>query len=139
MNHVIRPKYWPQQVVMLLPTLVADDVLVINSAGSYASRAIRMVFAEWGVSKVEVVTVTPACPTRCLRCGSNVYGDFCETCPTGTLHKQTCGQLWRGIAPGSNVDYLVNKGLTASPDTPCNCGGEELEHSIQHAKNDLRL
>lgn len=138
-SHVIRPKYWSQQVVLLLPQLVAGDVIVIDAVGPCADRAVRMMLAEWGIKKIRVTDTYPQRTASCLRCGSEVFGDFCESCENGTLHKQTCGQLWRGMPPGSNVEYLVNKGLTASPDTPCNCGGDELERTIRHAADNLRL
>ena len=138
-THVIRPKYWTQQVVLLLHSLAAGDVIVIDAAGPYADRAVRMMLDEWGIRDVKVRDTFPQRTSSCLRCGGEVFGDFCESCEHGTLHSQKCGQLWNGILPGSNVEYLVEKGLTALPGTPCNCGGDQLEHSIRHAADDLRL
>lgn len=46
-THVIRPKYWSQQVVLLLPTFAAGDVIVIDAAGPCADRAVRTMLTEW--------------------------------------------------------------------------------------------
>lgn len=137
-EYFIRPKYWSRQIVMLLSDLKPGDVINI-AAPVYSNVATTMLLATWGVDGVEVRDPYPDRTARCLRCGSDVFGDFCTSCDHGTLHAQTCGQLWNGVPPGSNVDYLVDHGLTAAPGTPCNCGGDQLEHSIRHAENDMRL
>lgn len=132
-THFLRPMYWAEQLILILPSLVAGDEIRPVSVPS--KLAIELLLQEWGVGNgVTVLAPFEFRTSGCLRCGGDLYGPFCHHC-TGRLHKQTCAKLWEGIAPGSNVDYLVRCGLTDHPDNPCNCGGDELEHSVRHAKD----
>ncbi len=136
-EHVIRPKYWAEQITQLASELQPDDLLYVHDLT--IKLAVKRMFGVWegpvGV-KVEVLGST----TTCLRCGSFVYGAFCTGCD-GQLHAQTCPKLWIAANSRETLTYLrkLNILTDVDPDGPCNCGGDALEHSIRHDPHLVRL
>ncbi len=148
-EHIIRPKYWAEQIEQLLPVLQPDDELHVPLPTH--KIAIDHMLSVWGQPtglKVKVLD----CVNTCLRCGTSVRGPFCLTCD-GELHAQNCPKCWSG-ASGRETLLSLQDLLTRLPDImtdrlgklqgidpegPCNCGGDELEHSIRHATHNVQL
>jgi len=137
--HILRPRCWAEQVVLLLSTLQDGDEL--QATDTPMKLAIEAMLRQWGVKTPITVADPPVGQIlTCIRCGSHVFGSFCDTC-AGTLHKQDCPKLWPANldVTESFVEQLIDKGYAGRPGDPCNCGGDELEHSIGHATDLLRL
>jgi len=140
-THVLRPRYWAEQLERLLPTLRNNDTLLVPDL--YCKAAIDLQFDNWGIDKVihvrdQAVKGTAGDGAECLRCrwlisnGFRQYHGIGKSCECG-LHTQECPALWRDIEPAEwEMALSRSPGLSQLHPIaeygrePCNCGGDAI-------------
>ena len=141
----IRPKFWAEEVILLLPKLRDGDTLLLPT--HVMQLAVKCMLKRWNLLlEISMPRPPDRVTGRCHRCTNVMPGPYCaNTCCAGALHRHTCPRFWDGLTAermtGIRNAYggLRHQGKEFCLDGPCNCGGDELEHSVRHAADQLRM
>jgi len=140
-THVLRPRYWAEQLERLLPTLRNNDTLLVPEL--YCKAAIDLQFEKCGITKrihvrTRAVNGSTGDGAECYRCrwllanGFRQQQDIARFCEC-TLHDQDCPALWREVdhdewrAALQRTPALAQlEPIADYSQLPCNCGGDEI-------------